>query len=549
MSESTAAQQKADLRRLFATRMPKKLRHLLELWRLQAEAGWPAAGLADFLEHAERVKLSAANFEFDAIESLLHEIGTIYTLVQSGRETPSEEQVKELQASLGRMAEQLERSDGGLTGHEALPVLTTSDDQALCLALADGVLAEELGRQLGFFGYRARVLAEAAALAEAADEQTPAAVVADLALPGLAEALARLQDGRGSRIPTLLLAENDDLETRLAAVRAGGDAFFQHPLALSDLIQRLDALTSPASPDPYRIMVVEDSRAQAKHADIVLKSVGFASHVVTEPLMLMEALVAFHPELILMDMQMPDASGVELARVLRQHPAYCGIPIVFLSAEDDAQKRLTALTIAGDDFLTKPLRADQLVEAVTNRAQRARANQVQQAADPLTHLLNRQHFMGALEVEVSRASRTSTPLALAVLDIDGLGPINARYGQHVGDHVLQTLSRLLSQRLRKTDPLGRIGDDRLGLVLPNCNAANAVSVLTQLCRQFASLTHRGGDGELQARFSGGLALLDDYAVGPLMNAAEAALGEAKRQGGNRIVLAEHGPAREPAKAL
>ncbi|MBI2379602.1 MAG: diguanylate cyclase [Gammaproteobacteria bacterium] len=537
MIESTAAQQKAELRRLFASRMPKKLRQLLELWQLQASQGWTPASLADFIEHCERVKLSAANFEFSAVESVLHEVATLYSLVQGGHPEPGEAQLQALQSSLRQLAEQLEGPDGHAGAPAQPAMLSATDEQALILAIGDPALNEELCRQLSYFGYRARGVADAQALSDAVDEQTPAALVAELALPGIAEAIAKVQDARSTHLPCVLLGGDDDLDSRLAAVRAGGDAYFEQPLSLSVLIQRLDELTTLASPEPYRIMVVEDSRAQAKHADIVLKSVGFASHVVTEPLLLMEALVAFHPELILMDMQMPDVSGVELARVLRQHPAYQSIPIVFLSAEDDAQKRLTALTVAGDDFLTKPLRADQLVEAVTNRAQRARANRAQQAADPLTHLLNRQHFMNALEVEVSRASRTSTPLALAVLDIDALGAINSRFGQHVGDHVLQTLSRLLSQRLRKTDPIGRIGDDRLGLILPNCNAANAVSLLTQLCRQFASLPHRGMDGDTQARFSGGLALLDDFAVGPLMGAAESALGEAKRQGGNRIVLA------------
>lgn len=540
MTDITPAQQKAELRRLFAARMPKKLHHLLELWQAQIQAGWPDSGLAHFLEYCERTKLSAANFEFNDVELLVHEVATLYTLLQLRHEAPGEEQVRELQTALSQLADQLEGHGPGAAGHTELPVLTGSDEQTVCLALAERALAEDLSRQLSFFGYRAEVLADVTRIADAAEDPSMTALVVDLDLPGAAEALATLHAGRDSHIPTLLLAKTDDLGTRLAAVRAGGDGFFEHPVVLSDLIRRLDELSTPASPEPYRVMVVEDSRAQAKHADIVLKSVGFASHVVTEPMKLMEALVEFHPELILMDMQMPGVTGLELARVLRQHPGYAGIPIVFLSAEDDAQKRLTALTIAGDDFLTKPLRADQLVEAVTNRAQRARATRTQRASDALTGLLNRQYFMTAFETEVSRASRTNTPLALAVLDVDGLSAINRQYGLHVGDHVLQALSQLLAQRLRKTDTVGRIGDDRLGALLPNCNAPNAVSLLTQLCRQFAGLSHRGLDGEVQARFSGGLALLSDYAVGPLMGAAEAALTEAKRQGGNRIVMADPG---------
>lgn len=543
MSEITPAQQKAELRRLFAVRMPKKLRHLNELWQRNLGAGWTPTGLAGFIEHCERVKLSAANFEFNDVELLVHEIATLHTLLQNGHAAPSDEQVRELQTTLLDLADQLE-GHGGVAAHTELPVLSGEDEALIGLLLADPEQAADLARQIAFFGYRAQLLPEVGALAEINDDAPFAALLVDLDLPGVGEALGALHARRSHPLPSILLATTDDLATRLAAVRAGGDAFFEHPLALSDLIHRLDALTTPASPEPYRVMVVEDSRAQAKHADIVLKSVGFSSHVVTEPMKLMEALVEFHPELILMDMQMPEVSGLELARVLRQHPGYAGIPIVFLSAEDDAQKRLTALTIAGDDFLTKPLRADQLVEAVSNRAQRARAVQTQKATDALTGLLNRQHFLTALEAEVSRAGRTSAPLALAVLDVDGLARINQQHGQHVGDHVLQALARLFAQRLRKTDTLGRIGDDRVGILLPNCNAPNAVSLLTQLCRQFSGLTHRTVNGEVQAKLSGGLALLTDHAVGPLMTSAELALTDAKRQGGNRIVLAQEPPAPE-----
>lgn len=536
MNEASTTQQRADLRRLFAVRMPKKLRQLLELWRRYEEAGWTAQTLVDFLEHCERVKLSAANFEFFDVESLVHEIATLYTLVKSGREAPDLLQISELQSELATLADEREIKDR----RAYQGALAVSDEQSVCVALGDLLLADDLARQLGFFGYRAQIFSDIDALSQALSEQTPAALVVDLSLPGAQPALAELREQRSNPIPCLMLGDNDDLATRLQAVRAGGDAFFAQPLVLSDLIHKLDALTAPVSPVPYRILVVEDSRAQAKHADIVLKSVGLSSHVVTEPLLLMEALLAFHPELILMDMQMPGVTGLELARVLRQHASYAAIPIVFLSAEDDAQKRLTALTIAGDDFLTKPLRADQLLEAVTNRAQRARAAAAQQATDALTGLLNRQHFLNALETEVSRANRTNAPLALAVLDIDHLAAINRVHGQPLGDNVLQTLAKLLSQRLRKTDFLGRIADDRIGVLLPNCNAANAIALLTQLCRQFASLTYPAAKSPLHARFSGGLALLSEYAVGPLMAAAETALTDAKRQGGNRIVLSDIG---------
>jgi PleD family two-component response regulator len=83
-------------------------------------------------------------------------------------------------------------------------------------------------------------------------------------------------------------------------------------------------------------------------------------------------LVEFAPDLILMDMYLPDCTGLELAAVIRQQASYVSVPIVFLSAETNLQKQLQAMELGGDDFLTKPIAPEHLVSVVTARASRSR---------------------------------------------------------------------------------------------------------------------------------------------------------------------------------
>jgi DNA-binding response OmpR family regulator len=87
----------------------------------------------------------------------------------------------------------------------------------------------------------------------------------------------------------------------------------------------------------------------------------------------LETLKSLHPDLVLMDLHMPDANGVELTALIREHPAFARTPIVFLSGESDPEMRFAAINAGGDDFLTKPIRPKHLIDSVKNRVRRVRS--------------------------------------------------------------------------------------------------------------------------------------------------------------------------------
>ena len=93
--------------------------------------------------------------------------------------------------------------------------------------------------------------------------------------------------------------------------------------------------------------------------------------VVNNPLDVMVALFEFTPDLILLDIFMPECNGLELAKVIRQLDAFVSIPIVFLSVESNLDKQLFAMGLGGDDFLTKPIQPQHLISSVTSRIQRS----------------------------------------------------------------------------------------------------------------------------------------------------------------------------------
>jgi DNA-binding response OmpR family regulator len=127
------------------------------------------------------------------------------------------------------------------------------------------------------------------------------------------------------------------------------------------------------------VLVVDDQPVAALFAARVLESAGMLTERVGDPLAVLDALDAFVPDLVLMDLHMPGASGIELTRIIREQDRFADLPIVFLSAELDAEQQMAALRVGGDDFLAKPVAPDHLVACVRQRLARARERARRQA--------------------------------------------------------------------------------------------------------------------------------------------------------------------------
>jgi diguanylate cyclase (GGDEF)-like protein len=237
---------------------------------------------------------------------------------------------------------------------------------------------------------------------------------------------------------------------------------------------------------------------------------------------------------------MPQCSGIELAQVIRQQDPFVSIPIVFLSAEDDTDKQLIAMSGGGDDFLTKPISAHHLISAVIARAIRSRTLRSEMIEDSLTGLLNHTRILEQLDLEIVRSKRNASPLSFAMIDIDHFKTINDSHGHPVGDRVIKGLARLLKQRLRKMDSIGRYGGEEFAIIFPQTEGKELLNKLEEIRRGFSKLLHRSADPliEFSATFSIGLAQLTDTinTVDKMVQAADKALYMAKEQGRNCTVF-------------
>ncbi len=350
--------------------------------------------------------------------------------------------------------------------------------------------------------------------------------------------LAKLRDAYSERLLTALVGDQDDFEKRLRSVRYGADVFLSLPLDTTQLVERLETLMADRDAQPYHVLIVDDDPDQVSNTALVLQNAGMITSVVTDPRNIFQVMVEYKPELILMDMYMPECTGAELAGILRQNNSFVGVPIVFLSVETDAGKQLAAIQSGADDFLVKPIDPAHLVSSVKMRAARTRAMRFYMERDSLTGLLNHTNLKQRLEDDLARARRVGTELVFAMIDIDHFKHVNDTYGHLTGDRVLKGLSRLLQDRLRRTDVVGRYGGEEFGVILFNTDVKHAHRLLNELRDSFSRLRQSNGDTDFRVTFSCGIAAFPDFDTVPALNAAaDGALYRAKETGRNRVVSA------------
>ena len=502
----------------FAAGLPERLRQIERGWVGLPDGGWEAERFRLLHRQVHNLAGSAGTFGLDAVGEAAMDIERLLTPFLEEGAAPSPDLLLELPDQLDRLGKACAEA---LADQDVTPeaVVTPRDhrflelmqQRPLLLVGSDVRSFKELNRQLGFFGYGLQHLPNLAALREMEATVTPLAVILDTAEPALSPAEPVRHAAWKSDVPLILLSPLDTMASRLEAVRAGGVACFAKPVDLSRLVDLLDRLRSTTDPEPCRVLVVDDDTMLAEFMALVLQEEGIDSRALADPMALLQVMETFPPDLILMDLYMPDCSGFELARVLRLKEESANLPIVFLSRESDMERKMAALSLGGDDFLTKPVQPKQLLLTVRNHIQRNRRLRAALTQDILTGTLNHTAIRERLARVVRRHQQAGEPLVYAMLAIDQFKKINGAYGYRTGDLVLKNLARLLRRRLRAQDVCGRYSGDRLSIILPRTDEAAARRLLDGIAHDFSRLEHQHGQISFRATLSWGLALFPECA--------------------------------------
>jgi diguanylate cyclase (GGDEF)-like protein len=304
---------------------------------------------------------------------------------------------------------------------------------------------------------------------------------------------------------------------------------------------------------PSRILVVEDSRTQADWLRQVLEREGYAVVVAQDGREAVRRVRSEPPDLVLLDMILPDMNGLDVLRVIKARSEEQFIPVILLSVRSDLDSRVTGLRLGADDFLAKPF-ADAEIQARAAAMLRIKSLQDQLRAtksqleklsitDGLTGLYNHRHFQERLADEFRRAQRYADPVSLIMLDLDHFKEVNDKYGHPFGDRVLRETAQLIRSSIRDPDICSRYGGEEFAIILPKTHLQGALAVSERIFHALRAKTYAAENGAppvaLRVTASIGVAFYPSKDVTSpelLVKFADEALYRAKREGRDTICL-------------
>jgi diguanylate cyclase (GGDEF)-like protein len=370
------------------------------------------------------------------------------------------------------------------------------------------------------------------------ETRNPDAVVIDVLL-GDGSGLDVLGAIRGSaaslHTPVVMLSAIHEFSRKLEAIRQGADAWFEKPIDAESLVRKLRQLIWGRLEIAGRVLVVEDDPLQATWISNLLSSAGHELRVTSDPRTFEDDLREFIPDLVILDIRVPGATGYELARFLRQDDRYATVPILFMTAGEGDGIDLKAVIAGGDDCLRKPVAPALLLGCIRARLSRAASLRELLEIDTLSGVLTRRSFDERVTAALAAKSRhpVQTQYSLALIDIDRFKMINDTYGHLAGDRVIASLGGFLRKHLRLSDPVGRWGGDEFAVLFAGTGSDTAKIIMAKLVAEFRQIEHpAAGGASFRAAFSAGISeLRDGQTIAEWKGAADVELYEAKRKGG------------------
>src|SRR5438477_4547233 len=190
------------------------------------------------------------------------------------------------------------------------------------------------------------------------------------------------------------------------------------------------------------------------------------------------------PDVVLLDVMLPDLNGYDICTQLRADDATAHVPVIFVTALSDPQEEAKGFEIGAVDYIVKPFSPTIVRARVRTQLEMKRSRESLQrlaGTDALTGLPNRRHFDHALLQEIQRQRRHGAPLSLIIVDVDHFKRYNDRYGHPAGDECLRKVASAVASVLKRpSDLAARIGGEEFGSLLPETNAVEAAALAEQI---------------------------------------------------------------------
>ena len=289
--------------------------------------------------------------------------------------------------------------------------------------------------------------------------------------------------------------------------------------------------------DKAIILIVDDIASNIQTVAAILKDEYQIKVAISGKKAIELANVEPKPDLILLDVSMPNMDGYDVLKVLKESESTKHIPVIFVTANDTTDDEEKGLLAGAVDYITKPVRPAIVKARVkTHITLKFQSDKLLYIAlhDKLTGLHNRHYLQKVGDLKFARSSRHKEELSVIMCDVDHFKSVNDDYGHLVGDKVLKALGKLLDDTRRVEDFTARYGGEEFVIVLEHCNAQSAKEKADALRKELESLDIDG----ISVTASFGVAQINEKHTNfeALLKDADDALYKAKDTGRNKVVV-------------
>lgn len=500
----------ADLRARFREAAETRLVEMTVLLGCLERDGSDRVALRQLAKHFHALAGMGGTYGFPRVSELGDEAeGTLLPLVKGEKRPDPAAIIRwfELAQAIGRELE-----------HEPAPIkeLVRARGYEVLIALSDQPTAVRISEALRREEMQVLTCTPSDAVAKL-DERRPDAAIVDT--------ISTLELFRERSGVDVIVVGDAAFKEKVRAIRSGAEAFVNTPLDMVALVRRVAALRERKERPARRILAVEDDAVTIALLRGILSAAGYEVEVCRDPHDFEKALIAFQPDLLLMDVQLShDVTGHDLVRYVRHSERFSTLPVIIVTSDSERRAIVEGTNAGADMLITKPVDWDLLLTQIAARLERATVVRELTDRDPLTGVLTR----GAFDARMRQRGHGGHAV-LVLLDLDHFKTINDTQGHAAGDRVLSSLGTLLRRRLRHSDVVARYGGEEFAMLLEEASIADAEESCSRLLSELREI-------ENGVTFSAGLATLTS-SFEETYRRADAALYEAKRGGRARIVSA------------
>ncbi|PVZ72084.1 GGDEF domain-containing response regulator [Pelagibaculum spongiae] len=310
-------------------------------------------------------------------------------------------------------------------------------------------------------------------------------------------------------------------------------------------------------PRQSKILIVEDEQTNALITRRLVKNLGHIDQVATNGYEAIGMATAELPDLILMDIMMPDIDGIEVTRQLKRRPEFFNVPVIMVTGASDAKLLKEAFDAGATDYVTKGSNPIELTTRLNSALQlkyeveqrMLRESQLEEAInrleqlsllDQLTGIGNRRYFDDLYDRQWRAAKRKHCSIAVVMLDVDDFKRYNDTLGHPAGDECLKKVANALNKEMRRpSDSVSRYGGEEFVAILFDTDARGALEVAERMRKAIhkMKLHHPGSRVCDFVTLSGGIACVipdGDLTQKQLLESADKALYQAKENGRDRF---------------